>query len=80
MQFQLKQQQQPEKTQPQNRRNNKNAQIFQPFPRHEFTADEMLKPLAELRLTPSGSLVLQKKQDQTGSSGRIQILLENKSL
>ena len=35
--------------------------FFQPFPHHEFSREEMLQSLTDLRLTPTGSLVLQKK-------------------
>lgn len=39
--------------------------FIQPFPRHEYTQKEMMCSLAELKLTPTGSLVLQKKQVQS---------------
>ncbi|KAK7494937.1 hypothetical protein BaRGS_00013816, partial [Batillaria attramentaria] len=38
--------------------------FMQPFPRHEFSRDEMMKTLKELGLTPSGSLVLKKEDVQ----------------
>ena len=43
--------------------------IFQPFPHHEFSREEMLQTLTDLRLTPTGSLVLQKKS-VTQSTGK----------
>uniref|UniRef100_A0A0B7A8P8 UBX domain-containing protein n=1 Tax=Arion vulgaris TaxID=1028688 RepID=A0A0B7A8P8_9EUPU len=42
--------------------------FIQPFPRREFTKEEMNKSLQELGLVPSGSLVLKKKTvDQAGT-------------
>ncbi|XP_052245396.1 uncharacterized protein LOC127854414 isoform X2 [Dreissena polymorpha] len=42
--------------------------FIQPFPRHEFSREEMTKSLAELGLTPTGSLVIQKTQAHTEST------------
>ncbi|XP_052805572.1 uncharacterized protein LOC128234963 [Mya arenaria] len=39
-----------------------NFSFMQPFPRREFTIEEMSRTLADLGLTPTGSLVIQKRQ------------------
>ncbi|XP_045170013.2 uncharacterized protein LOC123532610 [Mercenaria mercenaria] len=36
--------------------------FIQPFPHHEFTSADMPSTMTDLKLTPTGSLVLQKKQ------------------
>ena len=42
---------------------------LQPFPRREYTEVDMDKTLQELGLTPSGSLVVQKKEIEQAVSG-----------
>ncbi|KAL4222612.1 hypothetical protein ACF0H5_018653 [Mactra antiquata] len=41
--------------------------FIQPFPRHEYTTSDMLTSLNDLKLTPTGSLVLQKKSSPSSS-------------
>ena len=43
--------------------------FLQPFPHRIFTADDMLSTLADLGLSPSGSLVVKKKDHDQASTG-----------
>ena len=43
--------------------------FLQPFPHRIFTAADMLSTLADLGLSPSGSLVVKKKDRDQASTG-----------